>query len=643
MASKDKKNYTGKGGSNSKRRGGKGRQDARAFRSGMESADSIDKWDRSRSGRDQSQCAKANDWRWYAFNEQLLRDSASFAYSWPIGGKLNTGLLSLDARSVPGIMAFKTVPAFGQSLDGTSALNTASRNIYSYVRHANAGHTNYEAPDLMLYIMAMDSVDSFAAFMKRIYGLINLYTYENRFYPDALLMAMGVDPADFRQHIADFRAFINMFIVRVGSMCVPTSLAYNARHMWMYDNIYVDSDTAKAQTYFYTPDGFYMYQLDATGKGMLKYTQLVADDDLLTVAELEAFGLALINPILTSEDMNIMSGDILKAFQDGGVIKRTGVSETYQVFPVYNEEVMSQFENITMMTPFNPQTGSLEVQTYSPHLYQVITENAPEGAEGYLYYNPSFLGESAFIGGQFTWSKSDRLAAYGPYTCDRMINMHKNEVSPADTMVATRLTNICKLDDADGSMFSTTIGSDICTRAVIWEYRMNSSGQWVPYRLPDVYSAVRQYVQGVNMGSSGSAESFNSGVTTLQISESITNSASTSSVRNVVNAHFSSTVTAVSQFAELVAALAKFDWHPAVYSVAYLQTDTYNVSTTQAGVVMAVLRPASMLVSNVIVSNIIYDVDKYAIINEQGLKKMTEVALLSMFSVPQMGAFARKL
>jgi hypothetical protein len=34
------------------------------------------------------------------------------------------------------------VPAFGRADSPNSAVNIASANIYSYVRHANSGHSN---------------------------------------------------------------------------------------------------------------------------------------------------------------------------------------------------------------------------------------------------------------------------------------------------------------------------------------------------------------------------------------------------------------------------------------------------------------------------------------------------------------------
>ena len=108
--------------------------------------------------------SKDNDWRWYAQNEQLLKDTASFSYNYPLGSLVQrtaTGKEPVDTTAIPGIMAVHVSPAFGGSDSRTSPINVAMRNIYSFVRHANSGHTNYDAPDLAIYLMAMDSCYSF--------------------------------------------------------------------------------------------------------------------------------------------------------------------------------------------------------------------------------------------------------------------------------------------------------------------------------------------------------------------------------------------------------------------------------------------------------------------------------------------------
>ena len=112
-----------------------------------------------------------NDASWYAANSQLLKDAASLAYSESVGSGYSVVMNPVTEQdwvtSIPGVYAIHTAPAIGVSKDNASAINIAARNIYSYVRHANAGHSNYDSPDLMIYLMAMDSLYSVLSFMAR--------------------------------------------------------------------------------------------------------------------------------------------------------------------------------------------------------------------------------------------------------------------------------------------------------------------------------------------------------------------------------------------------------------------------------------------------------------------------------------------
>ena len=101
-----------------------------------------------------------NDPAYYALNSQLLVDAASHAFSDATGTKIpwstkgyNEHLIVPDIASIPGVMSFRIAPTVGISTDQSSAVNVAARNIYSYVRHANSGHSNYDAPDLMMYLL----------------------------------------------------------------------------------------------------------------------------------------------------------------------------------------------------------------------------------------------------------------------------------------------------------------------------------------------------------------------------------------------------------------------------------------------------------------------------------------------------------
>lgn len=170
-------------------------------------------------GKKQSSCrndkredleSKTNDPTWYSSDPALLRDAASIPFSWPVGTPidLNVPDVSKMRWSVPGICALDVVPVYGTNESKTSALNIAANSLYSFVRHANSGHSNYDAPDLMLYVCAMSQVYSFINYMMRAYGLANLYSQKNRYLPAGLLQASGIDHSKIIDNLADRKSVV---------------------------------------------------------------------------------------------------------------------------------------------------------------------------------------------------------------------------------------------------------------------------------------------------------------------------------------------------------------------------------------------------------------------------------------------------
>lgn len=581
----------------------------------------------------QADSKKDNDWQWYAHNEQLLRDVASFSYSWPTGAELNIpSHRGLDSSSIPGIMAFYLNPAVGFAASPMSPLNTAARNIYSFVRHANAGHSNYDAPDLMLYLLAMDSAYSLVSFMKRAYGLLSVFTYENRYYSDAILTANRLDPDDFRMHMADFRAFINTYAVRIGSMCIPSSMSYMARHMWMYENVYLDSDTAKAQTYLYAPNAFYKFGLDTEGNGMLQYTRFSRENDTpWTFKLLAQFALDLIEPILSSEDCNIMSGDILKAFGADGVFKLVGIPENYQCLPTYSPEVQSQIENLTMMGNVVDDTTYDPTINYTPNVYQVVVEGgSTTGIDAWLKSKPNFTPLQDYRNqiNNITQSPSAKEAVISAalesqimsaFTSDRFVNFHHDDVTPADAMVATRLTNMLVQDLSVENVvyYSETLGSEYVTHAAVFWYSYNVS----------THNTALNYLAGIT--SNLHADTYRVGLTGANPPDQTQWQLITQRAHQIGG--FSDDAAHVS--ARYKDILSQFDWHPGFYT-------TFSIVTVP--VVNGNIQYPVEAYDSAMTQFIFEDIDRYTIMNARDLAKLSEVALLSEFSVPQMGTFSRK-
>ena len=422
-----------------------------------------------------------NDAAWYAENEFLLKDAASLAFSNALGTPYDLkGKSHLSTELwTPGIMGITTAPAVGISVGAESPVNVAARNIYSFVRHANSGHSNYDSPDLMLYLLAMDQVYSFYAWCVRAYGTLRVYNQKNRYLARALITAMGFNYDDILANLADFRYFINSFAVKAGSLCVPNTMSYFTRHAWMYSNVYQDSPSAKSQIYVFKPYDFLHFEPVSSGTGGSLVVSMASGGSWqglnnVTFAQVRTLGKMLIEPVITSEDMNIMSGDVLKAFGDSGVLKVNSVAEDYVVLPVYNEEVLSQIENITVVG--NP--------------YDATEFNITQSPTGDLQFNPRFS------------DPTERLLM------DKLFNMHKDDVSPAEVMVASRLTPIATTRVEHDTFMLTplsTCGTELVTNLIIYGYNTHAGAiqQIVNYGMFNLPSGsatgdVLQYQEALN-------------------------------------------------------------------------------------------------------------------------------------------------
>ena len=571
-----------------------------------------------RSAEFNAQRSKPNDWRWYAQNEQLLKDSSSFPYSWPLGNKLNLGVNAPEVNkgSLPGVMAIWTAPTFGWSDNPNSPVNVAARNIYSFVRHANSGHANYDAPDLMLYMCAMDSIYSYLSFLKRVYGVISTYSYTNRYYPKAVITAMTVDYDDIQRNLADFRGFINSFAVKVGSMCIPASMSYMAKHMWMYSGLYYDSDQDKAQTYLFVPNNLYRYALDTDGAGMLESFSLAEyyttrgtsdhDPSYINFEGLRKIADDMLNPILRSEDMNIMSGDILKAFGAANIYKVEGIGETYTVLPSYEPEVLDQIQNMSLIGRFKYSGHDQMNQDGAAKLCQDPTK-------GWLVSKPLFNHEYPFT------LADEEFPGQNVFISNKIVTFEHGDITPANTMEATRMTNIAReySKEHTDSYEVHTLGSEVGLFARIYYY-VEVEGDWKLQHTQSIYSGLTHILN------------LESNEVYSQVKENM-DSAAVGTAQDTIQTYFTNMFInfrdELSKDANLVHRLSQFNRHPAVAITTGLQ----DIDTGTRHVAPAYGR----------FNGYILDVNYYTVLSEEDLRVMSEIALLSQFNITQYGRAAQ--
>lgn len=331
---------------------------------------------------------KTNNPAWYSTNEALLRDAASVPFSTVTGENFRLWnqhqeqILPVINRSynsaMPGIAVFDIVPTFGNQISKDSSLNVAAQAIYTWVRYYNAGSKNYGPADLMMYLIANAQIYSLLNWAMRIYGTIKQYDWRNKYLSRALIEAMNVDYEDILGNMAQYRAGINMRILKAASFAVPEVMTYFPRVASMYTDIYTDGETIKDQLYMYNPVGFYRYHFDESstrhdGPYLMHHT-MTSNNYKMKMVDIFQYIDDTIGAIFDRADIGVISGDVYKAYQ-GKILTLMEMDENYTTNIVHDDWVLNQMKNATIMSAW-----------HYPDLYDVPDQN-------YLRYDPTFHAE----------------------------------------------------------------------------------------------------------------------------------------------------------------------------------------------------------------------------------------------------------
>lgn len=307
-----------------------------------------------RGGRGARPRKKKQDYGWYNIDDTISSAVGNFAYNRFTGAPETIDAIinsnsntDKSAQAQPGIMKIDFIPTMGKSDSAVSALNVAARSTYTWVRHQNSGRTNYEAPDLMIYIGAMAQIYEYFYECERIYAAAMTYLYENRYIGRGLLRACYVDIASITGNLASFRYKLNLLAAKISSLCVPAKFTLFKRHAFIARNVFTDSDSVRGQMYIYRAKASLKFSATAeTTGGSLQQVLTPGEKGNSAgwnaiISHLEG----LVDAVLQDEDMNIMSGDILKAYGRENCYTLEFIDENITINPVFNEDVLQQIEN----------------------------------------------------------------------------------------------------------------------------------------------------------------------------------------------------------------------------------------------------------------------------------------------------------
>lgn len=416
-----------------------------------------------------------NDPAWYNRDKQLTEDVARISFNNPLGAPVSAPIRMSDNTpfsrvAFAGVMGLDFIPTVGNAFGGTNnTINVAARNIYAFVRHANAGSSNYDSTDYMLYLISAASIYAGVAHLAKIYSLALTAKGRNYYYPDAMLQACHVPSNYFAANsLANFRYRLNMLITKLNSLYVPNTLTLFQRWIWLASNIFKDAEIKKSQEYIFSPALIWEYDeihtilkpkyLYAGGPIAESWEASSTDGPLGMLNTLEV----AFNKLVTSESIGIMSGDTLKAFGEDKLFRFSTLPDDFHIESIFSDEVLSQINSANVSYP-------LSLTTF---IGEPATTDATTPPNISAIYFPGELPESGKLtptATQYICTSVTGTAAV-PVLQGHLVNMYKDDPTSDDVMVATRLATEYDVTTIGSTrfMYVKNCGSEYISKAAIF-------------------------------------------------------------------------------------------------------------------------------------------------------------------------------
>lgn len=358
---------------------------------------------------------KSNPIEWYNKYPHLLESVGRIPFPYRPGIPLPIGYNNTNSKvykmQIPSVMKITYAPTIGKSNDNQSPISQVAKELYGRVRAAFSSELVVDAPDLVMYLLALDSIFSNIAFLKRVYRIVNSYTPENYDIPDMLLSACGFTTAqikDLRINWIQGWSLINSLILMTRKFKCPAVMDVFNRHYWMNDNVYTDAPSINSQMYIFVPSVFYTFEEVASENGTSLSVSEFKDDFIGSWTDMYSAVLGQIEALAASSDAYTISGYLKRAFDGVGDFVIDEIEQMPAFTPTYDAVVLMQIEN----------SRTLPVTHTTLEITQDVTTNA-------ILCNPRIMTSGAI-----------NLGYYGTH---ELLNLRTDNPQVPEVIEATRL------------------------------------------------------------------------------------------------------------------------------------------------------------------------------------------------------------
>lgn len=370
--------------------------------------------------------SKTNDVSWYSKNPEMLERAARMSFGTPNG--YTSDLFYGDTTTTgnlftPGIAVLYYTHGTGNAYAQSDAVQTAMFSLYSVLRSKQTSYSTYSPEDYMMYLLAINEVYIMYSQLARAYGLMNTINTESLYQPKKLIEALGFDYADLVRNRRDIPNVLDSIAAQLAPYHVPDVLPYMQREFWLPSGIYSDSATSKHQLYAFKPTIYRTWDdMFATGSRLAAhpYKWVKADGTIdpeatYTLNEYQETVNSVINCLLQSEDVGVLSSNVLLAYGAENLYTLGAFDPNYAILPTTDYTVLSQIENARVVGPAETMS-SFDIQQFN------------ELNNSHIYFEP-----------QFPVHKVAGSKVQDPRAMQSVIIAHTNDTNPEFVIEATRL------------------------------------------------------------------------------------------------------------------------------------------------------------------------------------------------------------
>lgn len=440
-------------------------QRSRAPKRGPRSQQADAKYTRRSDSRSDAAACKPdseamNDISWYSRNPNLLVAAGSFPFPYRPGSTINLGQVNSATPFprnivIPGVMSLNWIPSIGTSNTATDPASVLGKEVYAKVRQVYSGSLDADAPDFVMYLMALDSIFAYIAWLKRMYRVLNAWSPNNYALPDVVLGAMWLCQADInelRSHRTELWQGINELVLQSRKFTCPASMDIFNRHYWMSDNVYTDEASINSQFYMFNLYGVFKYQnvteTNLPSLQMIKLPVISTSTEkrrsVITVADLITFGRSLIEALVSWDDAYTINGYLMRAYQGSPMFVVDELPADQPFAPVYVPEVLMQIEN-SRAVPYGLQ--AMDLRGFS--VYQNVLTNA-------VISNPTYQTKRNYD--QF------QVRACEGFSFPPVISVRSDSPTVADSVIASRLqatVTLVETTSPDPVQWSVSCASEV--------------------------------------------------------------------------------------------------------------------------------------------------------------------------------------